>query len=87
MIREVQAQLADILALYSTNPGCSKTPRVGIDTKKAFKKFCNSLYEIGVTAEVIKQKKEEVLNVFMLGNTATSTGNFPRCSNLTYIIY
>ena len=31
-----------------------------INTKKAYKKFCKGLFEIGVTADIIKQKEKEI---------------------------
>ena len=72
----MQAQLNDLLGLHRTSS------RVSIDsltsfagstnTKKAFKKFCENLYKIGVRAEMIKEKESEILNVIMSHNTATS---------------
>ena len=43
-----------------------------INTKKAFKTFCNDLYGVGVTAEVISQKRSEILNILMPQNTIIS---------------
>ena len=40
-----------------------------INTKKAFKTFCKDLYKIGVTAEVINQRKDEILEIFKPQNT------------------
>lgn len=58
-MHEMRAQLADFLGLYrpvdivgDTNP------------KKAFKRLCKGLYEIGVTAAMVRQKKEEIINLF-----------------------
>ena len=84
----MQAQLSDILLLctYSTMPSTPGASRVSNNTRKAFKKFCNGLYEIGVTTEMVRQKKKkgEILNIFKPENTATSTGNCPG-SKLTFI--
>ena len=43
-----------------------------INTKRAFKRFCLNLYQIGVRAEIIKEKEAEILNIFEPRNTATS---------------
>ena len=73
---EMQARLTHVLGLQRT------TSRVSIDsitsfagsinTKKAYKKFCKDLYQIGVTSEMIGQKKEEILNIFKRQNTVIS---------------
>lgn len=52
-MHELQAQLADFVNIgQNTN------------TKKAFKRLCKGLYEIGVTAAMIRQNKEETINLF-----------------------
>ena len=73
----MQAQLNSILGLHRT------TSRVSIDsitsfagstkTKSAFKKFCQNLYQMGVRADMIKEKEGEILNIFKPQNTV-STG-------------
>ena len=64
----MQTQLNNLLGLHRTNS------RVSIDsitsfaestnTKKAFKKFCQNLYQIGVRAETLREKESEILNIF-----------------------
>ena len=76
-MREIRAELADILGLYCTNARVSfdsitSSPR-SMNTKKAYKKFCNSLYEIGVTIDMIRQKKKEVLGILRPQETATGS--------------
>ena len=66
---ELQARL-DNFGLQRTN---SITSIAGsINTKKAYKKFCKGLFDIGVTKEMIGEKEEEIRNIFNPQNTATS---------------
>ena len=64
-----------------------------VNTKKAFKTFCNDLYGVGVTEEVISQKKAEILNMLVPQNTATSDdsnvvddGQLPAVSNCSIFV-
>lgn len=69
---EMQAQLADVIGLYCTNSKGSVTSLSGsINTKEAFNEFCGGLCEVGVTADMIRQKKRDILNMFESHNTAT----------------
>ena len=43
------------------------------NTKKAYKKFCKGLFNIGVTAEMISQKEKEIQDIFKPQNLATSS--------------
>ena len=74
---EMQARLTDVLCLHHTDSRVSLdsiTSFAGsINTKKAYKKFCKSLYQIGVTAEMISRKEREILNIFQPQCTATSS--------------
>ena len=66
--------MTDVLGLHRTST------RVSIDsvasfagsgnTKKAYKKFCRYLFQIGVTSEMISQKEAEILDIFKLQGTA-----------------
>ena len=71
----MQSQLTDVLGLYRTNSRVSidsVTSLPGsVNTKKAFKKFFKGLYEIGVTAEMIRQKEGEIRNIFKPQKAAT----------------
>lgn len=73
----MQARIADVLGLHDTDSKVSLDSITSftssVDTKKAYKKFCKSLYQVGVTAEMISQKEEEILNIFNSQNTATSS--------------
>ena len=73
----VQAQLNTLLGLHRTNSSVSidsVTSFAGsINTKKAFKKFCQDLYHIGVRADLIKEKESEILNIFKPQDTVTSS--------------
>ena len=42
------------------------------NTKKAYKRFCKGLFNIGVTAEMISQKEKEIQDIFKPQNPATS---------------
>ena len=72
----MQARLADVLGLHHTNSRVSldsiSSFAGSIGTKKTFKKFCNSLHQIGVTAELISQKEREILNIFQSQNAVSS---------------
>ena len=60
-------------SLHRTNSRASISSFVGsTKTKAAFKKFCQNLYQIGVRAEMIREKESEILNIFKVQNTATS---------------
>ena len=73
----MQAQLTNVLGLHHTDSRVSLdsiTSFAGsINTKKAYKKFCKSLFQTGVTAEMISQKEGEILKIFKPENTATSS--------------
>lgn len=73
----MQAQLNNLFCLHRTDSRVSinsVTSFAGsINTRKAFKEFCKDLYNIGVTAEVIRQKKEDILNIFKSQDTAIAS--------------
>ena len=64
-MREIRGML---LGLHRTNSRVSLhslTSFAGsINTKKAYKEVFQSLYRVGVTGEVLKQKKREILKIF-----------------------
>ena len=66
--------MTDILGLHRTNSRASirsiTSFASSINTKKAYKEFCKSLHHIGVTEEMISQKKSEILNMFKSLNTS-----------------
>ena len=72
----MQARLTDVLGLHRTNSRVSIdsiTSFAGsINTKKAYKKFCKKLFQIGVTSEMISQKEKEILDIFNTQDAATS---------------
>ena len=69
---QMQAQLNSVLGLHRTISRDSIVSFAGsINTKKAYKKFCKGLYEIGVTAKMISEKEKEIRAIF----TATNQGN------------
>ena len=60
-IRQIRALLTDITSL----PG----------NIKGYKEFCKSMYQSGITPDMLSQKKREILDIFKLQNTApTSQG-------------
>ena len=69
----MQAQLNNLLGLHRTNSRVSidsiSTFAGSIKTKKAFKKFCQNLYQIGVRADMIKEKESKILDIFKAQNT------------------
>ena len=61
----MQAQLNSVLGLRRTMSKDSIVSFAGsINTKKAYKKFCKGLFNIGVTAEMIGQKEKEIQDIF-----------------------
>ena len=72
----MQAQLTNILGLHHTSSRVSIhsiTSFAGsTNTKKAYKTFRKDLYEIGVTADMINQKKSEILNIVKAQDTVIS---------------
>ena len=72
----MQAQLNNLLGLHRTKSRVSidsiSTLAGSINTKKAFKKFCQNLYQIGVRADLIKEKEREILDIFKAQNTDTN---------------
>ena len=60
---KIQEQLNNVLGvgLHRTVSRDSIVSFAGsINTKKAFKEFCKGLFEIGVTADIIRQKEKEI---------------------------
>ena len=58
---EMQARLTDVLGLHRTNSRVSMASITSfaesVNTKKAYKRFCKNLFQIGVTSEMINQKE------------------------------
>ena len=71
--------MTDVLGLHRTNSRVSiesiNSFAGSINTKKAFKRFCKGLFEIGVTADMIKQKEEEIRNIFKSQTTSGQIGD------------
>ena len=80
---EMQAQLNSLLGLHRTNSTVSINSVTSFagstKTRNAFKRFCQNLYEIGVRADMIKEKESEILNIFNPQNPAVSDN-----SNITH---
>ena len=69
----MQARLSDVLGLHRTSSRASTDSFAGsINTRKAYKKFCKNLFQVGVTSEMIKQKEKEILDIFNTQNTTSS---------------
>ena len=72
----MQARLSDVLGLHRTNSRVSidsiSSFAGSVNTKKGYKKFCRSLFQIGVTSEMINQNEDEILNIFKAQNTDSS---------------
>ena len=68
--------MTDVLGLHRTNSRVSidsiNSFAGSINTKKAYKRFCKGLFEIGVTADMIRQKEGEIRDIFKPQNTTTS---------------
>ena len=62
-MREMQRRMADVLGLHRTTSRVSITSFASINTKKAYKDLCKSLYQMGVKADMVSQKKSEILNI------------------------
>ena len=73
----MQARFTEVLGLHRAHSRVSIhsiTSFTGsISTKKTYKKLFKDLHQIGVTAEMITQKEEEILDMFRSQNTATSS--------------
>ena len=73
----MQARLTDVLGLHRTSSRVSIesiTSFAGsVNTKKAYKRFCKNLFQIGVTSEMISQKEKEILDIFNTQSVATSS--------------
>ena len=76
-MRRIQERMAHALGLHRTNSRVSlhsvTSFAASINTKKAYKEFCKSLYQIGVSGEMINQKRRDVLNIFKPQDRATSS--------------
>ena len=61
----MQDQIAGVLGLHRPASRSSVTSFAGsINTKKAYKRFCKNLFQMGVTPEMIAQKEGDILNIF-----------------------
>ena len=70
----MQAQLSSALGLRRTMSRDSIVSFAGsINTKKAYKKFCKGLFNIGVTAEMIGQKEKEIQDIFKTQHPGASS--------------
>ena len=74
---EIQARLNNVLGLHRSHSLVSIdsiTSFAGsINIKKAYKKFCKDLFQIGITADMISQKEKEISDLFKAQNTAASS--------------
>ena len=87
----MQAQLTNVLGLNNANA------RISLDSissfagstnnKRAFKRLCKDLHQIGVTADAIRQNESEILNICKPQNAATSGGQsqLPAVSNFSSV--
>ena len=70
----MQAQLNYLVGLHRTKSTVSINSVTSFagstKTKGAFKRLCQDLYKVGVKAEMIEEKKSEILNIFQSQNTA-----------------
>ena len=70
---KIQARLDSVLGLHRTMSRDSVVSFAGsINTKKAYKKFCKGLFNIGVTADMISQKEKEIQDIFKTQHSAAS---------------
>ena len=70
---KMQARLDSVLGLRHTMSRDSIVSFAGsINTKKAYKKFCKGLLNIGVTADMITQKEREIQDMFKPRGPASS---------------
>ena len=70
----MQAQLNSVLGLRRTTSRDSIISFAGsVNTKKAYKKFCKGLFNLGVTAEMISQKEKEIQDIFKTQHPAASS--------------
>ena len=70
---KIQARFDSVLGLNRTMSRDSVVSFAGsINTKRAYKKFCKGLFNIGVTAEMISQKEKEIQDMFKSQNPGPS---------------
>ena len=65
----------NLLGRHRTDLGVSRASIAScaeINTKVAFKKLFQDLYQIGVRGEMIKEREKEILNIFQPPNATTS---------------
>ena len=64
---EVQAQLAALLRLHSINSGISITSiasfAANTNSETAYKHFCNELYRVGATEDIVREKEDKILEI------------------------
>ena len=74
-IGNLQARMAGVLGLHRTTSRVSLTSLPGsINTKKAYKRFCKNLLQLGVTSDMIAQKEGEILNIFNQPQDTVTSG-------------
>ena len=63
-IGNLQSQMAGVLGLHRTTSRVSLTSLPGsVNTKKAYKRFCKNLLQMGVTSDMIAQREGDILNM------------------------
>ena len=76
---ELQTRLTDVLGLHRTSSRISVTSIASFventNTGEAYKQFCRSLYQIGVTEDIIRKKEKEILEILGSQSTVSSGGN------------
>ena len=83
-IREMQERMAGVLGLQCTTSRSSITSFAGsINTKMTYKRFCRSLFQAGVTSEMIAQKEEEIINIFNQTQDTATGDERNNSSNIT----
>ena len=73
---KIQARLDKVLGLHRTMSKDSIVSFAGsVNTKKAYKKFCKGLFDIGVTADMISQKEKEIQEMFQPQHPTTTSNH------------
>ena len=72
---EMQVQLNNLFDLHRTSSTVSidsvASCASSINTKKAFTKLFQDLYQMGVSADIIKEKEKEIFNILQHQNAIT----------------
>ena len=75
-LNEMQAQLYTILGLHHTTSRDSIAPfPLSLNTKRTYKKLCEDLFAMGVTADMIKEQRKDIQDTFQDAASSSKMGD------------